>query len=241
MSPIAGKQSIPPQISSNLQPTRKTAPTTRRQLLADPSRHAAVSFSRRQTSDHPGSELDALAEAAGRLRLEEQAEPTRNASLKAALHQKSRKDTTAKSIEAMVYSIAGEFKRLKAAGQRELKNEAAPGQGSKQVISTVSKQAAVLRRKISIVQGLVGYLGRLNSKLSRYDYVLRKLKQHTADLVEHHQQHDVARREEHERNLHQMMTTLRNLQADLDSMTEGAERELKKSGVKQERLNKRKQ
>lgn len=238
--PSAGEQSTTPQISSNSQPTKQTAPPTRRQLLADPSQHAAVSYSRKQTSDQPGGELDSLTEATERLRLKEQADPTGNSSFLAALHRKFHKDATGESIEIMVRSIVQEFRHLKASGQGKLKNEAPSEQGSKHAISTVPKQAAALRRKISIVQGLVGFLGRSNSKVLKYDLILRKLKQQATELVEQHQQHAVTRREEHERDLRQMMTRLRNLQGNLYSITKEAERELMKSEVKQARLNKRK-
>lgn len=240
--PSAGKQSTVPRTLPHSQSTRNTTPTPRRQLLADPSRHKAVAFSRRPTFDRPGRELDALTKAAERLRLEEQAGHTGHANIFAALRRKFGKRAMRESIEKAVRLIDRDFKYLMALGQWKLENEAAPEQGPKHAASSVPKQAGALCRKVSIVKGLVGFLGRSNPKVLKYDLFLRNLKQQATDLVEQHHQHASKRRDEHERALRQTMTKLRNLLAKLDSIREETTRELLKLQEKLERedCNKRK-
>lgn len=226
--------------------TTQTAPTTRRQLLADPSRHTAISFSRsfshRRTFDRPRGELDALTQAAKRLRLEGQAGRREYANIFAALRRKFGKHAMREAIEIAARSIDRDFKYLWTLGQPKAENESAPEQGPKHAASTVPKQAGALCRRISVVKGLVGFLGRSNPKLLKYDLFLRTLKQRATELAESHHQHAGTRREEHERVLRQTMTKLRNLQAKLDSMREETTRELLKLQEKLERegWNKRK-
>lgn len=216
-----------PQLpSASEQCTRQTAPTTRRQLLADSSRHATISFSRKATFDQAGSDLDALTEAAGRLRLEEQVNTEGHSSFLAALRRKFGKDAFGEGVEAAVRSLVREFKLLKALGRGKLENEATPERGAEHADSTLPKQAGALCRRISKVQSLLGFLERSNQKVLKYGLVLRNMKQQATELVEQHHQHAIERREEHERAVRQTLTRLTSLKAKLDSIREETTREL---------------